>query len=86
MYAYPELLFSVSVAVYVTVSVIVGVLRWGHKCEPYASHIDYYYPGWRTIAFGFISNVNLIPVILMPTDADCIFLLKNCNLPKIPRN
>ena len=44
-YSFQELLFSVSLAVYVAVCVVVGVVRWGHKCAPYDKHLDYYYPG-----------------------------------------
>ena len=76
MYSFPELLLSVSVTTYVTVCLVVAVLRWGHKCEPYASHIDYYYPGWRAVVFSFLSNVNLIPVIFMPGDTDAVLLLR----------
>lgn len=76
MLSYQELLLSVSVAVYVTVCLVVGILRWGHKCEPYASHIDYYYPGWRTVVFSFLSSANLIPVILMPWEPDAVYLLR----------
>ena len=76
MFTASEHLLSVAVAVYVTVCLVVAVLRWGHKCEPYASHIDYYYPGWRTVVFSFLSIVNLIPVIFMPGDPDCVYLLR----------
>lgn len=37
-------LISVSLAVYVTASVYVAAVRWGHRCAPYAKHMDYYYP------------------------------------------
>ncbi len=76
MFTASEHFLSVAVAVYVTVCLVVAVLRWRHKCEPYASHIDYYYPGWRTVVFSFLSIVNLIPVIFMPGDPDCVHLLR----------
>ena len=76
MYTTSEHILSISVAVYVTVCLMVAVLRWGHKCGPYASHMDYYYPGWRTVVFSFLSIINLIPVIFMPGDSDCVYLLR----------
>jgi AraC-like DNA-binding protein len=76
MFTPSEHYLSVSVAVYVTVCLVVAILRWRHKCEPYASHIDYYYPGWRTVVFSFLSIVNLIPVIFMPGDTDSVLLLR----------
>lgn len=76
MFTASEHFLSVAVAIYVTVCLVVAALRWGHKCEPYASHMDYYYPGWRTVVFSFLSIVNLIPVIFMPGDTDCVYLLR----------
>ena len=46
-----ETLFSAALAVFIAASVIIAVVRWGHKCEPYAQHMDYYYPAWRTNIF-----------------------------------
>lgn len=76
MFSASEHLLSVAAAIYVTVCLVVAALRWGHKCEPYASHMDYYYPGWRTVVFSFLSIVNLIPVVFMPGDTDCVYLLR----------
>lgn len=76
MYSYQDLLFSASLAVYVAVSVVVAAVRWGHKCEPYARHMDYYYPGWKVVVFCFLSNVLLLPAVFMPQEADAILQLR----------
>ena len=76
VYSFQELLLSVSLAVYVAVCVVVGVVRWGHKCEPYAKHLDYYYPGWRALALSALSNITLTPVIFLPAEADAILQLR----------
>lgn len=76
MYSYQDLLFSASLAVYVAVSVVVAAVRWGHKCEPYARHMDYYYPGWKVVVFCFLSNVLLLPAVFLPQEADAILQLR----------
>ena len=76
MYSFPELVLSVMLAAYVTVCLMVAVMRWGHKCQPYAAHIDYYYPGWRNVVFCFLSNITLIPAIFMPGETDALLQLR----------
>ena len=76
MFSIPELLLSVSLTAYVTVCLVVSAVRWRHKCEPYAKHIDYYYPGWQSVVFCFLSNIILVPTILMPGDPDAMCLLR----------
>ena len=75
-YSIQELLLSLSLAVYLTTCVLVAVVRWGHKCAPYINHIDYYYPGWRTLVFGSLSNLSLLPVLFFPGDPDAILQLR----------
>ena len=75
-YSFQELLLSVSQAVYVAVSVVVGVVRWGHKCAPYDQHLDYYYPGWRGLALSALSNLSLIPAIFLPNETDAILQIR----------
>lgn len=75
-YSFQELLFSVSLAVYVAVSVVVGVVRWGHKCAPYDKHLDYYYPGWRTLALCALSNISLLPAVFLPGDTDAVLQIR----------
>ena len=57
MYSQEELLFSVSVAVYVATSLAIAAVRWGHKCQPYAQHADYYYPAWKALVFCMSSKL-----------------------------
>lgn len=76
VYSFQELLLSASLAVYVAVCVVVGVVRWGHKCEPYAKHLDYYYPGWKALALCALSNIMLTPVIFLPGEPDAILQLR----------
>ena len=75
-YSFQELLFSVSLAVYVAVCVVVGVVRWGHKCAPYDKHLDYYYPGWRTLALSALSNLSLFPAVFLPGETDAVLQIR----------
>lgn len=76
MYSLSDLLLSVSLAVYVTVSIVGAAVRWGHKCDVYADHMDYYFPAWKMLIFCFLSNALLIPVVFMPTDTDALLQLR----------
>lgn len=75
-YTFQELLLSVSLAAYVAVCVVVGVIRWGHKCSPYDKHAEYYYPGWKTLALGSLSNLVLLPAVFLPGEADAILQIR----------
>ncbi|MCR5710222.1 MAG: hypothetical protein K6G79_07050 [Bacteroidales bacterium] len=76
MYALSDLIFSASLAIYVAVCVVTAVVRWGHRCDVYADHMDYYFPAWRTVVFCFFSNLVLLPVVFMPTDPDALIHLR----------
>ena len=76
MFSGEELFFSVSVAVYVAISIAIAAIRWGHKCQPYACHADYYYPAWKTLVFCFGSDILLLPIVFMPQDADAVLYLR----------
>ena len=69
-------LFSVSLAVYLTASVFVAAVRWGHRCQPYGKHMDYYHPAWKTVIFCFLCNLLMAPAIFMPTDTDAVLQLR----------
>lgn len=75
-YSFQELLLSVSLAVYVAVCVVVGVVRWGHKCAPYDKHLDYYYPGWQTLALCALSNISLFPAVFFPGETDAVLQIR----------
>ena len=75
-YSFQELLLSVSLAVYVAVCVVVGVVRWGHKCAPYAKPLEYYFPGWRTLALSALSNLSLAPAIFLPGEPDAVLQIR----------
>ena len=76
MYSLSELLFSVSLAVYVAASVFIAVVRWGHRCEEHRHNMDYHFPAWRTMVGCFLSNLLLLPVVFMPADADAQMLAR----------
>ena len=76
MYTSQELLFSMVLAAYMAVCFVVAVVRWSHKCEPYAKHMDYYYPAWKSVIICFLSNNILIPTLINPTDPDSLLLLR----------
>lgn len=76
MYSGEELFFCVSVAVYVAISLAIAAIRWGHKCQPYARHADYYYPAWKTLVYCFSSDVLLLPIVFMPHDTDAVLYLR----------
>ena len=76
MFSLEDLIFSSSLAVYLAISVTVAAVRWGHKCEPYARHADYYYPGWRSIVFCFLCNLWLLPALLIPCNEDAMLMLR----------
>lgn len=75
-YSFQELLLSISLAVYVAVCVMAGVVRWGHKCAPYNKHLDYYYPGWRAYALSCLSNLVLLPAVFLPGEPDAILQIR----------
>jgi len=76
MYTLTNLLFSVSLVVYVTVNVMMAAVRWGHKCASYAAHMDYYFPAWRTLIYCALSNLVLLPAVFMPNDTDALIQLR----------
>jgi AraC-like DNA-binding protein len=76
MYSQQDLFFSSALAVYIAVSVVVAVVRWGHRCEPYARNMDYYHPAWRTVVFCFLTNLLLLPFVYMPHDTDSNLALR----------
>ena len=76
MFSNQDLIFSISLTSYLTTSVIVAMVRWGHKCEPYARHADYYYPGWRSIIFCYLCNLFLLPAVFSPNNPDYILLVR----------
>lgn len=76
MYVLSDLIFSASLAIYVAVCVVTAVVRWGHRCDVYSDHMDYYFPAWRTVIFCFFSNLVLLPVVFMPTDPDALIHLR----------
>ena len=76
MYSQQELLFSVSMAVYVATSLAIAAIRWGHKCQPYSRHADYYYPARKALVFCMSSNILLSPIIFKPADADAVLYLR----------
>ncbi|MBQ7708673.1 MAG: hypothetical protein IJT74_01985 [Bacteroidales bacterium] len=75
-YTLQDVLFGASLAVYVAASVIVSVVRWGHRCEPYAHHMDYYHPGWKTVVFCFLTNLMMLPLLFMLREYDAIMALR----------
>lgn len=76
MYTQSDLLLSIALAVYVTVSATGAAVRWGHKCDVYSAHMDYYFPAWKMLIFCFLSNVVLIPAVFMPHDTDALLQLR----------
>ena len=76
MYSLQEVLLSASMAMYIAISVVVAIVRWGHRCEPYAAHMDYYFPSWRTLIFCGFANLVLFPTVFMPSEADAILQLR----------
>ena len=76
MFTLSNLILSVSVAIYVTVNIVVASVRWGHKCAAYAAHTDYYYPAWKMMVFCFLTNVVLLPVVFMPNETDALLHLR----------
>ena len=76
MYTFQDMMFSASLAVFVAVSVVVAFVRWGHRCEPYAQNMDYYFPAWKGVIFCYLLDLVLAPVIFMPTDPDAVLQLR----------
>ena len=71
-----ETLFSAALAVYLTASVFVAAVRWGHRCQPYGKHMDYYHPAWKTVIFCYLSNLLMAPALFMPTEPDALLQLR----------
>lgn len=76
LYSYQELLFSVALAVFVAVSVVVAAVRWGHRCEPYARHMDYYYPAWKAVIACYLTNILMVPAVFLPQSTDALLQLR----------
>lgn len=71
-YTFRELCYSSSLAVFIAVSLAIAAVRWGHKCEPYARHMDYYFPAWKVVVYSFLTSIVLIPSVFMPKETDAI--------------
>lgn len=71
-----DALFSASLAVYLTASVFVAAVRWGHRCQPYGKHMEYYHPAWKTVILCYLSNLLMAPAVFMPTEPDAILQLR----------
>ncbi len=69
-------LISVSLAVYVTASVYVAAVRWGHRCAPYAKHMDYYYPALSGLPLRTFSSAGRRPLSARPMP--CLMALLPC--------
>lgn len=76
IYTIRDILFSASLAVFVASSVFVAYVRWGHRCEPYARHMDYYYPAWKTVIACFLTNILMCPAVFMPAETDAVLQLR----------
>ena len=76
LYTQQDLFFSSALAVYIAASVIIAVVRWGHRCEPFAKHMDYFHPAWRTVVFCFLTNLVMLPIVFMPQEADSVMALR----------
>lgn len=76
MYSFDDMMLCAAVAVNIAVSVCIGAIRWGHKCEPYARHADYYYPAWKTVVVCYLSDLLMCPIVFMPTDTDAVLFLR----------
>ena len=69
MFGPQEHYLSLSLAVYLAASIIVATVRWGHRCRPYARHMDYYHPAWRAEVAVFLSNlITLSPHRMMEVE------------------
>ena len=76
LFSSEDLFYCATLAVYVAVSLVIAIVRWGHKCEPYARNQDYYYPAWKAMVWCFMSALLLFPCILMPRDHDALIQVK----------
>ncbi len=76
MFSFQDMVFSMSVAVYVAVSIAVAAVRWGHRCEPYAKYSDYYYPAWKALVFCFLSNILFLPSAFLPAAPDSVLQVR----------
>ena len=76
MFSPQEHYLSLSLAVYLATSIIVAAVRWGHRCRPYARHMDYYHPAWRAVVFCFLSNLVMAPAVFIPSDTDAVLQLR----------
>lgn len=75
-YSFLDMMLSAALAVFVAVSVVVAFVRWGHRCEPYAQNMDYYFPAWKGVIFCYLVDLVLAPGIFMPTDPDAMLQLR----------
>lgn len=76
LYTQQDLFFSAALAIYIATSVIVAVIRWGHRCEPFALHMDYFHPAWRTVVYCFLTNLLMLPLLFLPQEADSVMALR----------
>ena len=71
-----DTLFSASLAVYMTASIFVAAVRWGHRCQPYARHMDYYFPAWKAVILCYLTNLFMLPAVFLPNTPDAILQLR----------
>ena len=53
-----------------------AAVRWGHRCQPYGKHMEYYHPAWKTVILCYLSNLLMAPAVFMPTEPDAILQLR----------
>lgn len=56
--------------IFITVSVMCGVIKYFHVCPPYESEISYYYPVRRLIVAIYLSPLTLVPCLTCPYSMD----------------
>ena len=76
LYTLQDIIFSAALAVYIASSVFVSAVRFGHRCEPYAKHMDFYHPAWKTVVYCFLTNLLLLPAVFLPEDADALMAFR----------
>ena len=73
--------YGMTATVFITVCLVVALIRWFHMCRPYDRNAGYYYPGRPFFVIAFLSALVLIPYALHPDSADCWYLTRVYFLP-----
>lgn len=72
---------GIAATAFISVSLVIAVVRWFHMCRPYDRKPDYYYPGRPYVVGIYLNALILLPYVLHPDSPDAWYLVRIYFLP-----